>query len=287
MGVYVDDRLVYVVHGTALNTTLPLNSGKHNTVVEEWDYCRGASYIPIDVTVQNAGNVLSNLQASDGWNSWGELAPRYDITSAQGSGVNWSMSQHVNSPSLSGNATRFTIGGAKPYSDVLWSNPVIGQDTTQDVPDTGHTLLPELHNFIYDADFYVTNDSITQVLEFDISMYMNGVGMIWGTQCNNLGGKEWDIWDNAEAKWVPAGAECTVISNEWNHVRILAHREADNAIVYQSITLNGTTANINKTYPPFSVPAGWWGVTLNYQMDGDHKQSANATYLDNFSFTYW
>jgi len=287
MGIYVNNQLVHVENGASLNTQLKLDAGTQHTVVEEWDFCGGASYTPVDVTIQSAGKVLSNLQATGGWNSWGEFAPKYDITSTQGPGVNWSMLQHIKSPSLSGNATRFNIGGSVPYSDVLWSNPVIGQNTTQDIPDTGHTLLPALHNFTYDADFYVTNDSITQVLEFDINMYMNGAGMIWGTQCNILGGKVWEIWDNAGAKWVPTGSECIVRSNAWNHVTILAQRESDNTILYQSVTLNGKTANINKTYLPFSVPIGWWGITLNYQMDGDYKQSANLTYLDNLNFSYW
>jgi hypothetical protein len=287
MGIYVNNQLVHVENGASLNTQLKLDAGTQHTVVEEWDFCGGASYTPVDVTIQSAGKVLSNLQATGGWNSWGEFAPKYDITSTQGPGVNWSMLQHIKSPSLSGNATRFNIGGSVPYSDVLWSNPVIGQNTTQDIPDTGHTLLPALHNFTYDADFYVTNDSITQVLEFDINMYMNGAGMIWGPQCNILGGKVWEIWDNAGAKWVPTGSECIVRSNAWNHVTILAQRESDNTILYQSVTLNGKTANINKTYLPFSVPIGWWGITLNYQMDGDYKQSANLTYLDNLNFSYW
>jgi hypothetical protein len=125
------------------------------------------------------------------------------------------------------------------------------------------------------------------VLEFDISMYMNGVGMIWGNQCNNLGGKVWDIWDNVNAKWVSAGVPCNLINNGWNHVTIQAQRQSNNTLLYQSITLNGVTANINRTYAPFSVPTSWWGITLNYQMDGDYKMSSNSTYLDNFRFTYW
>jgi len=133
----------------------------------------------------------------------------------------------------------------------------------------------------------VTNASITQVLEFDINMYMNGSGMIWGTQCNNLGGGEWDIWDNVNAAWVSTGVACNLINNGWNHVTLQMQRETGNTLLYQSITLNGVTANINKSYPPFTVPAGWWGMTLNYQMDGNSKQAANVTYVDNFSFTYW
>ena len=110
--------------------------------------------------------------------------------------------------------------------------------------------------------------------------------MLWGTQCNNLGGKEWDIWDNVNATWVSTGVPCNLLNSAWNHVTIQAQRGANNAVIYQSITLNGTTTNLNKTYPPFSVPVSWCGVTLNYQMDGNSKQAANATYLDNFSFTY-
>lgn len=287
MGIYVNNQLMKVQAGDKLNTQLNLNSGAQHTVVEEWDYCGGATYTPINVTVLGSGTTLHNIQGSGGWNSWGEFAPAYDICSSNCTGVNWSMWQHQTSPSLSGNSSRFNIGGSTPYSDVLWSNPVLGYGSTQGIPDTSHTLLPTLHNFTYDAYFFVTNVAVTQVLEFDISMYMNGVGMIWGNQCNNLGGKVWDIWDNVHAQWVSAGVPCNLINNAWNHVTIQAQRESNNTLLFQSITLNGVTYNINKTYPPFTVPTSWWGVTLNYQMDGDYKMSSNSTYLDNFSFTYW
>lgn len=287
MGVYVNNQLVHVEAGAVLNAQLNLGAGTQHTVVEEWDNCGGASYTPVNVTVQGTDKVLSNLQASGGWRGWGELTPDYDICSAPCSGVDWSMSQNVGSPSLSGNATEFNIGGTTPYSDVLWSIPVLGQNSTQNILDSGHTLLPTLHNFTYDSYFYVTDASITQVLEFDISMYMDGAGMIWGNQCNNLGGGTWDIWDNGNAKWISTGFACSLQNNAWNHVTIQAQRGDGNALLYQSITLNGKTANINKTYSPFSVPTGWWGVTLNYQMDGNYKQSLNTTYVDNFSLTYW
>ena len=205
-------------------------------------------------------------------------------------GFQFSHALHVSSPSLSGNATKFTLGGAKgtaPWGDALFSLPLIGQDSAQNLPDINHTLLPTLHNFTYDAYFYVTNASVTQVLEFDINMYMNGVGMIWGTQCNHLGGAVWEIWDNVNAKWISTGAACKLVNNAWNHVTVQVQRGSGNTLLYQSITLNGVIANIDKTYAPFAVPVNWWGVTVNYQMDGNSKQAANATYLDNFTFTYW
>jgi len=285
MGVYVNNSLVYVVNGASLNTlvSLPADSWQQ-TVVEEWDKCGGASYTPINVTVE--GTSLWSLQGSGGWNGWGELPPVYDICSSSCSGISWSMVQHVSSPSQSGNASQFNIGGSVPYSDVLWSNPVLGQNTTQNIPDSNHTLLPTLHNFTYNASFYVTNAAITQVLEFDINMYMNGVGMTWGNQCNHLGGGEWDIWNNATASWVATGAPCNFV-NGWNQVIVEVQRESNNDLLYQSITLNGVTYNINQVSAPFSVPSGWWGITLNYQMDGNYDEASNTTYLDNFGFTYW
>jgi len=285
MGIYVNNKLVYVVGGASLNTSLNLSAGTYNTVVEEWDYCGGAAYTPVAITVQG-GNVLSNLQGSGGWKRWGELPPNYDICSAPCPGVTWSMTQGIKSPAMSGNSTQFNIGGTKPYSDVLWSIPVIGQGSTQGLPDSGHKLLPTLHSFTYDAYFYPTNLGVTQVLEFDINMYFNGLGLIWGNQCRVAGGNEWDIWDNVNAKWVPTGVACNPVNNSWNHVTIQAQRESDNSLLFQSITLNGVTSNINQRYAPGSAPSGWWGITVNYQMDGNYKQSANSTFLDKFNFTY-
>jgi hypothetical protein len=287
MGVYVNNQLVTVSNGAKLNTQLSLNAGNQHTVVEEWDECGGATYTTINVMVKDSGIVLSNLQASGGWNGWGELAPIYDICSEACSGVDWSMVQHVNWPSLSGNATQFNLSGTAPYADALWSNPLIGQFSTQGLPDEDRQLLPTLHNFTYDAYFYMTDAQATQVLEFDISMYMNGVGMIWGNQCRVAGGNEWDIWDNVNARWIPTGVACHPNTKGWNHVTIRAQRGPDNQVVFQSIALNGAIANIDKSYPAFYAPIGWWGVTVNYQMDGNYTQAANTTYLDNLSLRYW
>ncbi len=246
----------------------------------------GTAKASTTVTVKPNGTALSNLQASGGWRSWGEYPPGYSICNAPCPGITWSMNQGVKSPSLSGDATQFNIGGTTPYADVLWSNPLIGEGSTQGVPDSGHTLLPTLHNFTYDVYFYPTNLGVTQVLEFDISMYFNGLGLIWGNQCNILGGHEWDIWDNLGQSWVSAGVACNPVNNSWNHLTIQVQRQSDNWLLFQSITLNGVTSNINRYYPPGSAPSSWWGITVNFQMDGNSHQSSYTTFLDNFSFTY-
>lgn len=292
MGIYVDNQLISVVNGASMNTSINVSSGPHNTVVEEWDRCGGASFTPVKINVGGGGGggggkVLSNIQASGGWKQWGELPPVYDICPAPCNGVTFWMKQGVTSPSRSGNATEFFLGGSVPYSDVLFSNPLLGQGSTQGLPDSSHTLLPTIHNFTYDAYFFSSDISVSQVLEFDVSMYFNGLKLIWGQQCRVAGGHEWDIWDNPNGSWVPTGAACNPVSNGWNHVTIQMQRLSNNWLLFQSITLNGVTANINRSYAPASAPSSWWGVTVNYQMDGNHLQAPYSTYLDNFSLTYW
>jgi hypothetical protein len=284
-GIYVDGTLTYVAQGASLNTELSLSKGSHKTVVEEWDKCGGAAYSTVNVTVTSGAAKLSSLQNDQGWESWGQLPPAYADCSPC-SGLNWSMDYGITSPSKSGNATQFNTSGTTAYGVVLWVDPVIGAYSTRGLPDTGHTLVPSLHNFIYDTDFYVTNLAVTQALEFDVSMYMNSIGMFWGTQCNHLGDGDWDFLNNSTQKWVSTGVACNPVKG-WNHLTLQVQRESDNSLLYQSITLNGSTATINATSSSFTVPSSWYGITVNYQMDGNYKQSSNTTYLDNLSLTYW
>jgi hypothetical protein len=284
-GVYVDGTLTYVAQGASLNTELSLGKGSHKTVVEEWDKCGGAAYSNVNVTVTSGAAKLSKLQANQGWDSWGQLPPAY-VDCSPCSGLDWSTAYGITSPSESGDATRFNTSGTTPYGVVLWYNPVIGQFSTQGLPDAGHTLVPTLHNFIYDTDVYVTNPAVTQALEFDVSMYMDSIGMFWGTQCNHLGDGDWDFLNNVTQKWVSTGVACNLVKG-WNHLTLQVQRESGNSLLYQSITFNGSTANINETSSPFTVPSSWYGITVNYQMDGNYKQSSNTTYLDNLSLTYW
>lgn len=270
---------------TGIISGTPTSSGSYSVGVTASDSGSPAqsAAMTVDLSVQGS---FSNLQNSAGWKSSGQLAPRYDDCVPSCPGVTWSMSQGVKAPSLSGSAAQFNVGGTTPYSDALFYNQLIGAFSTQGLPDTDQTLVPALRTFTYDAYFYLSDSADTQAVEFDINWFMNTVAITWGTECRIRGGNEWDIWDNVGAKWVPTGFACHPIANGWNHVTVNAQRGPNNTVIYQSITLNGVTSNINKTYAPFSVPSDWYGITVNYQMDGDENQTAITSYLDQFSFTY-
>jgi hypothetical protein len=64
MGVYVNNKLTYVANGTSLNTALPFSPGTYNTVVEEWDYCGGATFTPVKITVPGSSLSKGKIAAS-------------------------------------------------------------------------------------------------------------------------------------------------------------------------------------------------------------------------------
>lgn len=289
MGIYTAPyQLAYVVNGASLNTTLTLSPGTYNTVVEEWDKCGGAKTTPVTITVTSSGNgkTFFNLQNGAGWTGYGQLPPSYQDCTSCGSGVTWSLTQGISSPSLDGKATQFNIGGTTPYADVLWNNHLIGDFSSQGLPDTSHTLVPTLSNFTYDVYFYGTNLEKAQALEFDVNQFFNNLGFTWGHECRVGGGHEWDVWNNTAAKWVPTGVACNPLDNSWNHLIIQVQRTSDNQLLYQSITLNGVKSTINQYYSPFTA-VGWYGITVNYQMDGNSTQQAYTAFLDELNFTYY
>ena len=175
MGIYTAPyQKAYTVNGASLSTDLTLSPGTYNTTVEEWDKCGGASSTPVTITVTGGttGKTFTSLQASKGWAGYGELPPKYDICSVC-SGVTWSMTQNISSPSMDSKATKFFIGGTTPYADVLWNNHLIGDGSSQGLLDGDHTLVPTLHNFTYDAYFYGTNLSLAENIEFDIAQFVD------------------------------------------------------------------------------------------------------------------
>jgi hypothetical protein len=291
MGIYTAPGvLAYKVNGAALNTSLTLSGGTYQTVVEEWDNCAGAATTPITITVGSGGHSgqFVHLDQQTGWTGYALIPPTYNICTScvpTGPQLTWSMTQGITSPALSGgDSARMDIGGQTDYSDALWNNHLIGDFSSQGLPDPSHTLVPNIHNFTYDVYFYATDISVSQALEFDINQFVNGQSFIWGHECRIAGGNEWDIWDNQGQKWHPTGVACNPVNNSWNHLVIQVQRTSNNRLLFQSISLNGQTATLNYSESPTSTT--WYGITINYQQDGNYEQEPYSIWLDNLTFTY-
>jgi hypothetical protein len=291
MGIYTaPGQLAYTSQGAQLNTTLTLNPGVYDTVVQAWDNCGGASRTPVTITVggSSTSGVFTNLHEQQGWTGYALLPPLYNICNSctpSGPQATWSMTQNISSPSLSGNSSLMDIGGETVYADILWNNHLIGNFSSQGMPDYNQTIVPNLHNFTYDVYFYVEEPSVSQALEFDINEFVGGYSYIWGHECRIAGGNEWDIWDNPGQTWHPTGIACKPLANAWNHLVLQVQRTSNNQLLFQSITLNGVTSTLNYTENP--TPTTWYGVTINYQQDGNYQQTPYSVWLDKLNFTYW
>ena len=66
---------------------------------------------------------------------------------------------------------------------MLFTIPLIGTHSSQGMPDPDHKIIPNLHNFTYDVYFYGSNLALSEVLEFDINQFFDGMGFIYGHQC--------------------------------------------------------------------------------------------------------
>jgi hypothetical protein len=289
MGIYRDNNLLaFSSKGNTLDTSLTLAAGQHHTVVQEWDNCGGSAKAAVNVTVSGAAGkakTFYGIQKSNAWQSYGELPPIYGICSNCSPAVVWSSEQKVSSPSLSGASMATHIAGNTVYADAIWVNHLIGNFSSQGLADANQTLVPTLHNFTYAVDFFAKDVEVSQALEFDINQFVNGKSLIFGHECRLAGGHEWDIWNNKAHKWVSTGIPCNPVSNRWNHVVIKVQRTEDNRLLYQSITLNGQTSVVNHYDDPTAT--SWNGLTINYQLDGNHKQEPYTVWIDNLNFTYY
>jgi major membrane immunogen (membrane-anchored lipoprotein) len=291
MGIYTAPGvLAYSTQGSKINTELTLSPGVYHTVVQEWDNCGGSVGAPLTITVggSSTSGSFAHLQQDSGWTGYALLPSAYAIcTSCVPSGpqATWAMTQNVSSPSLSGHASLMQIGGETAYADILWNNHLIGDFSSQGMPDPDQTIVPNLHNFTYDVYFYVADLSVSQALEFDINQFVGGYSYIWGHECRIAGGNEWDIWDDPGQKWLPTGFACNPVQNAWNHLTIQVQRTSDNQLLFQSITLNGVTSNVDYYENPTTT--SWYGVTVNYQQDGNYAQTPYSVWLDDLTFTYY
>ena len=190
----------------------------------------------------------------------------------------YSMTQHIASPSLAGNATQFSIAGSTPYSDVLWWHTLVG--------DADVAKNQGLHHFVYDLYYYMDDPAAAQSIEFDIDQYVSGRSLIFGSQCEYLGNDNWDVWDNVNSKWVSTGISCGMpAANSWTHVVLEVERTSDNRLHYISLTLNDVKHSLDWYYD--STSTSWNGMDVNYQMDGNFQQTHYSTWVDKMTLSAW
>jgi hypothetical protein len=176
------------------------------------------------------------------------------------------------SPSLDGSSSKFTIGGAKGYSNALWWKPVSGG-------------LSASH-FIYDLFFFVDHPELSEALEFDVNQSFSGTRYVWGSECNFKGTGRWDIWDPKGFKWVATALPCPVFSaNTWHHITWQLER-VNGQVHYVSLTVDGNTMPVDIYKDPQTNFSGT-DINVAFQLDGDFKQHPYNVWLDEVTLKAW
>jgi hypothetical protein len=297
MGVYDNNILMTTTSGSKMDTQVSLTDGTHNNVVVQyWDFCGHSAKERMSIKVNSSApkphddvpsdaKTFANVEEMSGWIGYGELKPKFAICTDCRPKVTWGFKQGISSPSLTGNAMRFDIGGTQSYSDALFINHMIGDGSTRGMPDNDGKIISSIHHIIFDVYFYTDHLERSQALEFDMSLNIEGRAHQFGTECINKSNKVWALWDNAGHRWVMTDVPCEMLNAKWNHLVLKFQRTTDNHLIYESITLNDKVHTLN--WLNNSRPSNWHGFVVNFQMDGFEKQEAYSVYLDKLNITYY
>lgn len=214
----------------------------------------------------SAGTTYSSVQKTK-WASCSACA------GANGSGPTapYSQTLYISSPSLSGTASKFHIGGSTPYANALWWKQ-LGANSAA-------------HNFKYDLYFYIKNPSAAQALEFDVNQSVGGKKYIFGTQCNIKGSHAWDVW-NKDTHWRSTGIPCSApTAYKWHHLTWQFQRTSSGSVKFISVTLDGKTSYVNRTYSPQA--SGVQELNVAFQMDGNSSMTDYDVWVDKVSLSAW
>lgn len=206
------------------------------------------------------------IEKMSGWDSCSVCAG----AKGKGASVPHTMKQGVASPSMGGKSTEFWVGGSHPYGDALWWKQLGAQ--------------PNAHNFTYDLYFYLKNPGVSQSLEFDVNQSVGGHRFVFGTQCD-LASHSYEVW-SVSTRWTKTGIACsTPAAYKWNHITLQFQRTSANKVKFVSVTINGATHYINRTYNPQTRSSKELNVA--FQMDGKHHMTPYSTWVENVSLKYW
>ncbi len=285
MGIYIDNKLAYTVSGDTLNWALPMPSGTHNTVVEEWDKCGGATYTAVDglkVTASGSqaapsgipSNAISsgNLTGSDRW-AW-----NHD-SGTPGSSTGYS-SYAVSKPSLDGAAREFSVSYSKKGGEIYHMSFANDENST---------------HFVYDTYIYSVWPSETANIEMDMNQVMsNGKTVIFGVQCSSYSGTwEFVTVSGNSPHWHSSNLGCNPknwSADAWHHIQIASHRDSYGDVTYDWVSLDGKTGYFVGAHGAAAMSLGWahGDLLINFQLDGSSSSSAQMKeYIDKLTIYRW
>lgn len=276
--VFVDGQAQYFDWYNTVDAFLWLAPGSHSIEVLATDTSGNDASTSFSLNVTSAQSAaVTDIQTLPLWDGCSSKfppgSPRAGQLCAAGYGDAVStITENQSSPSLSGHAAKFTMGGPLKYTNFLWTKYL------------GGGAAPT--HFVYDLSFYIDHPEYAQALEFDNNQTFGNQRWVFGTECNLKGDGVWDVWNGAaHTGWEPTNVPCNSLpANQWNHL-VWTFERVDLQVHYISVELNGTTYPLDIYYPAQALPWPFEGIDVAFQMDGDSKQDPYNVWLDNVTLT--
>jgi hypothetical protein len=288
MRIYVDNVSVYSTAAAKIDASIAMSATKHNIVVQAWD-SKGTVFkqaLAMAVTAPaptptptptptpapglpvppSTAFTYTDIDQMTGWLSCTTCAG----AGGNGPSATFSMVANQASPSMDGKSAKFSISGTTPYSDALWWKQLGAVNTAT--------------NLKYDLNFYLTNPTAIQALEFDSNQADGKHHFIFGTQCS-VGHKQWDVWGNASGAWQNTGVACVApAAFTWHHLT-WEFKRTTTTLTFIGFTYDGVTHYVNKTYP--ATTASFSELNVAFQMDGNKFMTPYSVWVDKVSLTRW
>ena len=205
--------------------------------------------------------VSSNIEEKTGWYLYPD----------QGHPVCSATPSLASSPSLDGISGRFYLGPTGQYQNCLW--PILlGSNST-------------ISHFQLDTHYRLSNPSYPEGVEFSSNHHVGTNWYKFSVQCSYVKGV-FSVWDTAGARWSATSIPCKrPAAGTWDHLTVNTEISGGKA-VFLSLTLNGITHTINKSfYPIYKSSSYSYGV--HFQMDGNLYGNAYYAWVDELKFSAW
>ena len=149
-------------------------------------------------------------------------------------------------------------------------------------------------HFVYDTYIYLTDPGNVQNIELDTNQVWDASNdvLIYGLQCANDGKWQYTTNLSGSAHWNDSLIACplpkTWKANAWHHVQLAVHRDSVGNAYYDSVTLDGTTNNLNE-HGNSTFPLDWGAgvLLLNFQLDGLGASGSITAYADGLTEIWW
>jgi len=274
MRIYVDNASVYVAAAKSIDTNVTIANGNHSITVQAWDSAGHVYKSAFSITVQTSSvipataTVFSKVEEMTNWQSCDVCA------GAGGNGPttpHW-MAQFQTSPSLDGASAEFFVGGSTPYAAALWWKQLGPIDSVT--------------HFVYDMNFYLTDSTAPQALEFDVNQSVNGKKYIFGTECDFHGNHTWRVWDSS-LHWQDTGVSCAAAHSAkvWHSLRWEFERTSGGHTHFIAVTVDGVRKSVDRFYNPQASSVR--ELNLAFQMDGNSTMTDYKVCVDKVKLSVW